>query len=144
MNSQLKDVRQIQRFSNFEKSYLNLNKAFEIENPSKVEKAGIIQFYEMAFELAWKVMKDYLEEQGYVVRSPREAIKQAFSFGLVDDAYEWIDALHDRNLMTHTYDEGTADRVVYSISCINPARMSFEQLLTQSLVIKNEFWVIDF
>lgn len=36
---------------------------------SKLEKAGIIQFFKMTFELAWKVLKDYLEVEGYVVYS---------------------------------------------------------------------------
>jgi nucleotidyltransferase substrate binding protein (TIGR01987 family) len=49
-----------------------------IEHPSDAERAGLIQFFEMSFELGWKVLKDYLEEEGFTVESPRDAIKQAF------------------------------------------------------------------
>ncbi len=51
---------------------------------------GLIQFYEMSFELAWKIMKDYLDEQGFVVNSPRQAIKQTFQIGLIENGHVWI------------------------------------------------------
>ena len=73
-----------------------------------MERAGIIQFYEMTFELAWKVMKDYLENSGYIIKSPRDAIKQAFQMGIIENGHIWIDALEDRNLTTHTYEESKA------------------------------------
>ena len=73
------DVRWKQRFSNFSKSMNYLEQALTIQSPDIVQKAGIIQFFEMSFELSWKVLKDYLEEQGFEdVKSPRAAIKQAF------------------------------------------------------------------
>ncbi|MBW2366574.1 MAG: nucleotidyltransferase substrate binding protein [Deltaproteobacteria bacterium] len=109
------DIRWKQRLQNFEKAFLLLERTLEIKNPSEVEKGGFIQFYEMAFELAWKLMKDYLEEQGLTVNSPRQAIKQAFRSGVIDNGQQWIDALEDRNLTTHTYDESIADKVVSAI-----------------------------
>ena len=105
------DVRYIQRFENFEKSFLLLKGALEIETASIVEKGGVIQFFETSFELAWKLMKDYLEFQGYDVSSPREAIKLAFSSNLIENGMLWLDALMDRNLIVHTYDETMANKV---------------------------------
>jgi len=110
-----KDIRWKQRFQNYEKSFLLLKRTLKIENPSEAEKGGLIQFYEMAFELAWKMIKDYLQEQGFTVNSPREAIKQAFQSNIIDNGHEWIGALEDRNLSTHTYDESTAEKAVSSI-----------------------------
>ena len=110
-----KDIRWKQRFQNYEKSFFLLKRTLEIENPSEAEKGGLIQFYEMAFELAWKLLKDYLYEQGFNINSPREAIKQAYQSEIIDNGQEWIDALEDRNLRTHTYDEETAQKVVESI-----------------------------
>ena len=115
MDVEKKDIRWKQRLQNFEKAFLLLERTLEIRNPSEAEKGGLIQFYEMAFELAWKLMKDYLEEQGLTVNSPRQAIKQAFQSGVIDNGQQWIDALEDRNLTTHTYDESTADKVVSAI-----------------------------
>lgn len=115
MDEENKDIRWKQRFQNFEKAFLLLQRTLEIQNPSEAEKGGLIQFYEMAFELAWKLMKDYLFEQGFTVNSPREAIKQAYQSDIIDNGQEWIDALEDRNLTTHTYDESIADKVVSAI-----------------------------
>ena len=115
MGKAKKDIRWKQRFQNYEKAFLLIQRTLEIQNPTEAEKGGIIQFYEMAFELSWKLMGDYLEELGYRINSPREAIKQAFQAGIIEDGQKWIEALEDRNLTTHTYDEKTAQKVVYAI-----------------------------
>ena len=39
----------------------------------------------MSFELAWKVLKDYLEYEEFEVKSPRQTIKQAFQIELIED-----------------------------------------------------------
>ncbi|MDZ7376459.1 MAG: nucleotidyltransferase substrate binding protein, partial [candidate division KSB1 bacterium] len=72
------------------------------------ERAGLIQFFEIAFELSWKTMKDYLESLGFLVKTPRETIKQAFQIELISDGETWLRALEDRNLTTHIYDEAFA------------------------------------
>jgi len=110
-----KDIRWKQRFQNYKKAYLLLEQNLDIIEPSEVERAGLIQFFEMAFELAWKLMKDYLEEEGFVVNSPKEAIKQAFQSDIIKDGHTWIDALNDRNLTTHTYEEEAAIEVTENI-----------------------------
>ena len=109
-NEQL-DIRWIQRFENFKKSFALLSKYRDFNTRSEFERAGIIQFYEMTFELSWKLLKDYLESQGFIITSPRDAIKQAFQAGIIDDGEIWIEALNSRNLLTHTYDEETAIKI---------------------------------
>ena len=106
------DIRWKQRFQNFEKALGHLAEALEIEQPDLLQKAGIIQFFEMSYELAWNTLKDYLEEQGFIdVKSPRIAIKKAFEIGLIEDGHTWMDLLLDRNLTAHTYDEEKATEV---------------------------------
>ena len=105
------DIRWIQRFQNFEKAFLLLQETVQIESPSVAERAGLIQFFEMTFELAWKLLKDYEEEEGFVVKSPRDAIKQAFQANFIIAGHTWIDALEDRNLTSHTYHEKIAIEV---------------------------------
>ena len=56
----------------------------------------------MTFELGWKVLKDYLELAGHIVKSPRETIKQAFQNEIINDGHIWMDALSVGNLTTHT------------------------------------------
>ena len=112
----MEDIRYKQRFENFEKSFLKLQDALDIVEPSDIEKAGIIQYFEISFELSWKLMKDYLLYLGYDVNSPRESIKRAFAIGLIDDGEEWLNALIDRNLTVHTYDQEQADEIYQKIA----------------------------
>lgn len=116
--SEFKDIRWRQRFTNFEKSYKSLSKYIDIPIETELERAGIIQLFEISFELSWKLMKDYLEYQQLIVKSPREAIKQAYQIELIDDGHIWMDALADRNLTVHTYDEELARKMVEDISTI--------------------------
>ena len=103
------DVRWEQRLQNYTKSMRHLEDALQIPDPDIVQKAGIIHFFEMSFELAWNMVKDYLEEQGFVdIRSPRGALKKAFETGIIEDGHDWMDLLVDRNLSAHTYDEQKA------------------------------------
>lgn len=105
------DIRWKQRLQNFSRANQLLQESLTIKKPSKVERAGIIQFYEMSFELAWKTLKDFLTEQGFEVASPRQAIKQGFQSNIIEDGHLWIKALEDRNLTVHTYDEAKAIEV---------------------------------
>lgn len=102
------DVRWRQRFMHFQKAFRLLEQTLQIEQLSDAERAGLIQFFEMSFELGWKVLKDYLETEGFKIVSPRDAIKQAFQSGLLDDGHVWLEALTDRNLTVHTYEEKIA------------------------------------
>lgn len=103
------DIRWKQRFQNFSKALDYLEIALEIQNPDIIQKAGTIQFFEMSFELSWNLVKDYLEEQGFVdVKTPRAALKKAFEIGIIESGHDWMDLLLDRNLTAHTYDEQKA------------------------------------
>lgn len=57
--------------------------------------------------MTWKTLRDFLEEKGVEVKFPRDTIKEAFKYELVDDGELWLDMLQKRNLMAHTYDENT-------------------------------------
>ncbi len=111
----LKDVRWRQRFTNFEKAYKLLRQYINEPIETELERAGIIQFFEISFELAWKLMKDYLAAEELIVKSPRESIKQAYQMGLIEDGHAWIDALSDRNRTVHTYDEALAKKMVEDV-----------------------------
>jgi nucleotidyltransferase substrate binding protein (TIGR01987 family) len=111
MSSGNQDTRWKQRFAHFKKAFGLLEQSIAIDNPSEVERAGLIQFFEMSIELAWKLLKDYLEEEGFQLISPRDAVKQAFQAGLIGDGHTWLEALKDRNLTVHTYEEKIAIEV---------------------------------
>jgi nucleotidyltransferase substrate binding protein (TIGR01987 family) len=116
MEMKTEDIRWKQRFQNFEKSLNYLEEAMGIVEPDMVQKAGLIQFFEITFELSWKMMKDYLEEQGFkTLKSPRDSIKKAFETNLITEGRLWLETLTNRNLTTHTYDEAHAGKVVAEI-----------------------------
>ena len=121
----LEDIRWKQQFQNFEKAYQLLKRTLKIKELSEAERGGLIQFYEMSFELSWKLLKDYLTEEGFEIKTPRQAIKQAFQSEIIEDGRKWLEALEDRNLTSHTYDEETAVKVIKEI------RENYFLILTQ-------------
>ncbi len=106
------DVRWKQRFQNFDKAFVLLRDALEarrIEDYSDLEQEGLIQRFEYTYELAWKLMKDFLEYSGVPIQTPigqSSVIKAAFSSGLVKDGQVWMDMMSSRNRMSHVYDGG--------------------------------------
>ena len=93
------------RFANYRRAFLLLREALDEPELTQLEREGTIQRFEYTMELAWKVMKDYLEAQNVVLSqiTPRAVIRAAFEAQLVVDGEAWMDALDDRNKMSHTY-----------------------------------------
>ena len=110
------DIRWKQRFDNFDRAFILLREVNDrgVETLSQLEKEGAIQRFEFAFELAWKTLKDYLEQDGVIVKpaTPRNVIKEAFAASLIDDGQVWIDMMLHRNLLSHTYNSKTFDEVL--------------------------------
>ena len=113
----LKEIRWKQRFENFDKSYKLLKKYSHKPITTELERAGIIQFFEMTFELAWKTMKDFLEYNGISenIGSPREILRRAFESHLIEDGEEWINMMLARNSLSHLYNEETSRKIYKEI-----------------------------
>ena len=112
--------RWVYRFRNYMRAFSLLREAIEMMETrelSQLEKEGVIQRFEYTIELAWNVMKDYLESENVVFDqvTPRAVIRKAFETNLVEDGAVWMDALDMRNRMSHTYNFATFERVVESI-----------------------------
>lgn len=113
------DVRWQQRLQNFEPALSLLEDALS-KGPSslnQLEKEGTVQRFEYTLELAWKTLKDYLEESGVVLTSitPRQVIKDAFAAKILVDGQVWIDMIDHRNLLSHTYDPVNFEEAVSAI-----------------------------
>ncbi len=104
------EIRWRQRLENFDKALTKLNDACRKNEYTELELAGLVQTFEFTFELAWKTFKDLLFFEGVDAKTPREAIRQAFEAGYIgeDGAESLLDALQNRNLLSHTYEEETA------------------------------------
>lgn len=112
------DIRWQQRLENFQKALVQLEAACEQEDYSDLERAGLVQMFEFSFELGWKTIKDLLFYEGYDEKTPRDVIRRTFAVGYMDetDSELWLDALDKRNLLSHTYDEKTAEEAVELIN----------------------------
>jgi len=106
MNKKNQDIRWEQRFQNFKKAYHQFYDAVSsVDNLSVLEKEGMIQRFEYTFELAWKTLKDFLKDRNVDVKYPRDVIKKAFEYEIIEDGEIWLEMMEQRNLMAHTYSE---------------------------------------
>ncbi|NDY95238.1 nucleotidyltransferase substrate binding protein [Wenzhouxiangella limi] len=105
------DIRWIQRLDNYQRALTHLQSAVELmaeRELSQLEKQGVIQAFEFCWELAWKLLKDYLQWQGIAdLAGARDATREAFRQGLIADGQVWMAMLQDRNRTAHTYNEAT-------------------------------------
>jgi len=77
-----------------------------------IVRDSAIQRFEISFELCWKSLKAYLEEQhNAVCTSPRTCFHSAFKHGVIDNDPFWIDLTVLCNYTVHTDNEQLADYV---------------------------------
>ncbi|MDR2434100.1 MAG: nucleotidyltransferase substrate binding protein [Treponema sp.] len=114
-----KDIRWKQRFQNYKKAFLTLKQAVDLavsRELTDLEKQGMIQGFEFTFELAWNVMKDYLEDQGITdIIGSKGAVRHAYNKGLIQEGQVWMEMIESRNLSSHSYDENTAKALADAI-----------------------------
>ena len=105
------DIRWKQRFNNYLRALSTLTEAVQLAEErqlTKLEEQGMIHEFEFTHELAWNVLKDYLEEKGFVgLIGSKDATREAFKNGLIEDG--------TRNLSSHTYNPETAEEIVENV-----------------------------
>ena len=108
------EIRWRQRLEHLERAMRDLEDACQLTSYSKLERAGLVQIFELAFELAWKTLKDLLFYEGYDETTPRDVLRTAFPAGYLSEAAAEtaLDALGKRHLLSHTYDEKLAEMAV--------------------------------
>ena len=132
------DLRWQQRLQNFTKAISQLEDACQLETYTDLERAGLVQIFEFTFELAWKTLKDLLQYEGYEEKSPRSVMRRSFEVGYLteDETETFLDGLQKRNLLTHTYEEKTAEEAVELIN--NNYYPALKSLWTKLTEIKNK------
>jgi nucleotidyltransferase substrate binding protein (TIGR01987 family) len=118
----MQDIRWQQRFSNFRRALAKLEKAVELvakKQLSELEIQGLIQCFEYTYELAWNVLKDYLQNQGIQgITGARDAITEGIKVRLISKGEAWMRMFKHRNQTSHEYDETTAILVADAIVTI--------------------------
>ena len=115
----MRDIRWQQRFNNYIKAFQALVEAVELAHSrelSKLEQQGLIQSFEFTHELAWNVLKDYLENKGITgLIGSKDATRVAFQNSLIEQGEDWMKMIETRNKTSHTYNPKIAQEVVDDI-----------------------------
>lgn len=109
------DIRWQQRLANYAKALEQLGNAVatsQVRPLSDLEKQGLIQAFEFTHELAWNVIKDYFAYQGNPdIAGSRDAAREAFQKGLIEDGEGWMEMIRSRNQTSHTYQQKIAEEI---------------------------------
>jgi nucleotidyltransferase substrate binding protein (TIGR01987 family) len=140
-HSHFPDVRWIQRFDNFKLAYARLAAAAALAKHrklSELEEQGLVKAFEFTHELAWNTFKDFLTLRGTSTKlyGSRDATREAFAAGLIENGETWMKMIEHRNETTHTYNEATAKAIVEAILSryvreFETFKSTFEKLETQ-------------
>ena len=134
--------RWLQRFDNYKRAQAQLEDAVQLmrsRNLSDLEKQGVIQAFEFTWELAWNLLKDYLNWQGESeITGARDAIREAYKRELIDNGDIWMFMLQDRNRTSHTYNESTMNEILTGIEKQYQPRLAELRERFEGLAQRNE------
>ncbi|MDP2950949.1 MAG: HI0074 family nucleotidyltransferase substrate-binding subunit [bacterium] len=109
----------------FEKALSHFAEVLQKEKTDIVRDSAIKRF-EFVFDLAWKALKAYLdEERGIICHSPKTCFKEAFQSGIIEHEEFWLKVTDDRNYTAHTYKEVFAEKIY---SNLPNALLNFQEL----------------
>lgn len=103
-----------QLYKELKQASRQLEKATRIAK-TELEIDGVIQRFEFTFELFWKWLKLYLEDEGIFCASPRACLKEAYQARLLKNEPMWLDMLADRNSSVHIYSKKISRGIFKSI-----------------------------
>ncbi|MEN2993682.1 MAG: HI0074 family nucleotidyltransferase substrate-binding subunit [Bacteroidia bacterium] len=107
-------ARWLYRFHSFTQALSRLQEATCSTLTSDLEKEGLCHRFEFTLELAWKVVKDYLEFAGYTfpLASPRQVLITAGQVGLLQDVEAWLEVLVLWNRLAHLYEKALSEEAI--------------------------------
>ncbi len=90
---------------------------------SKIIRDASIQRFEFTLEAVWKLAQRYLLlQEGLELGSPKAVIRGCFQAGLLDEKQTEVllQAVDDRNLTVHTYNEALAEQIYQNLLKYQP------------------------
>ena len=104
-----------QRITSFREAVARLEQACRQEDNEFI-RDSVIQRFEFCYELAWKMLKLALAEEGLEATTPKQVIREATTAQWITDGNLWTEMQRMRNETSHTYDQALA-RKVYRFVC---------------------------
>lgn len=96
---------------NFKNAVFRLDEVLEQEK-NDITRDSAIKRFEICFDLCWKTIKVFLEEENNVICvSPKKCFREAHKQGLIDYDNFWIELADARNRTAHIYSEKMAENV---------------------------------
>jgi len=90
-----------------------------------------IQRFEFTFDLSWKLLKAYLEqEKGIICRSSKDCFREAYAQGVIEYDTQWLTLTDMRNRTSHIYNEKMADEIYASL----PTALSLFDALQKAII----------
>ena len=131
--------------SSLQKAIISLEKTIKVaenkefaakldEDARNAIKSGVIQNFELTYELCWKFMRRWLRENADVEeaeypRTRKELFRLAARFSLIKEPLSWFSYSDARNLTSHTYDEDKAETVYQTaVDFLGDARYLLDRL----------------
>ncbi|MDB2414761.1 nucleotidyltransferase substrate binding protein [Rickettsiales bacterium] len=110
------EIRWQQRFENYKSALAQLAKFMQKKDLNELEEQGLIQAFEYNHELAWKTLSDFIKSKGNSeIFGSKDATREAFSIGLIEDGDIWMQMIQSRNLTSHTYNKETTKKIIDAI-----------------------------
>ena len=94
----------MKKYENFVSALANLEDAPNQDLNNDFVQSGLINKFNLQFELSWKLLKRLLEYEGATLAasgSPRAIVKESYRFYDFIDEAAWLDMLRDRNTNVH-------------------------------------------
>lgn len=108
----------MKKYEIFASALANLEDAPNQDLSNDFVQSGLINKFNLQFELSWKLLKRLLEYEGATLAasgSPRAILKEAYRFYDFIDEAAWLDMLRDRNTNVHIYDNKLAQDLIQRI-----------------------------
>lgn len=121
-------------FEDFDKAVLRLDEILR-EPKNDIVRDSAIKRFEIVFDLGWKTLKAFLEEEHNILcSSPRSCFREAFGQNIIAHDDFWIDVISLRNYTVHTYKEALAEKVYTGL----PRALEYFQKLLDTLKKENK------
>ena len=113
----------------FQKALVSLEAALSLPEDDVTRDASI-QRFEFCVDLAWKSAKKMM---GTASPAPKQVVREMAQAGLITDVDFWLQAIDQRNLSSHTYNEKLAKEVYQFALIFLPAAQGLSERLEESV-----------